>query len=423
LTTKSGDDPREPLRLGLQQALVAVPSIAALPLLIGLDASTALLCAGVGTLFFQLVTRSRVPVVLGSSYSFAYVLVSAAKVHGSAPAAGAAALAGLVFALVAAGLRLVPAATLRRLLPGHVTATAVLVLGLALAPVAVQGANGGTSPAVVDAVGPWLTWLVAAVALAGGITVRLGFPRWGLGRGAQLPVLVAIAAGILVSLPLGIVDFAAVLKAPWVGLPRFSLPRLSPALIATALCAGLVAAVEFVADLLALESVTGDDYLVDPTLARTILATGGASVVSAAVGGPPLAFASESIGVAAVTGQRGFLAIRWAAVVMIVLSLFPKAGAAFASVPRVVIGGISILLYGSLCVHAIKRLADARVDATNPRVLIVVASMLVLGVGGAQVSFGPINVSGVALALAVGALLNFLLSTAGAQTGRRGTRS
>ncbi len=403
-------DPREPLRLGLQQALLALPSIAALPLLMGLDASMALLCAGAGTLIFQYVTRSRIPVLLGSSYSFAYVLVSTAKAHGSAQAAGVAGLAGLVFVVAAVGLRLVPAPTLRRLLPAHVTATTVLVLGLALAPVAVQAAAGGTSPAVVDRVGPWGAWLVAGIALTAGVMVQLAFPRWGLRRGTQLPALAALAAGTLVALPLGIVDFTLVLKAPWVGLPHFSLPRIAPQLILTAVAVGLVAAIEHVADVLAMEAVTGEDYLRDPTLVRTLLATGGATVLSSAVGGPPLSFSSESMGLAATTGQTDNAPIRWAAFAMIALAFMPKVGAAIASLPRVAIGGISILLYGALCVHAIRRLVEARVDAAGPRPLMVIAFMLVLGVGGAQFAADPVALSGVALALAAGVLLNLVLT-------------
>lgn len=412
------EDPREPVRLGLQQAVVAIPSVVALPLLIGLDSSAALLCAGVGTLLFQLATGRRVCVALASSYSFAYLLVTAAKIHGSAHAAGAAALAGAVCALAAAGLRLVQPATLRRLLPTHVTATAVLVLALALAPVAIQNANGSTSPAVVDRVGAWGAWLVAAASLAVGVWARFAPPRWALGAAVRLSVLAALAAGTLVALPLGVVDAAAVLKAPWVALPRFSLPRLAPELIVGALCAGLVAAVEHVGDLLAMETVTHEDYVADRTLVRTMLATGAATVVSAAVGGPPLGFSSESIGVAAVTGRRQPLDIRWAAVAMIVLAFFPKAGAAFASLPRVVIGGISILMYGALTVLAIRRMVSARVQIAEPRVGLVVALMLMLGIGGAQFSLGPASVSGVALALVAGVLLNLALTRSGNGRGR-----
>ncbi len=404
-----GGDAREPLRLGLQQALAAIPSAAALPLLIGLDSSAALLCAGAGTLVFQLATRRRVCVLLASSYSYAHLLVSAAREHGCAHAAGAAALAGLVCALAGAGLSLLPQPTLRRLLPTHVTATAVLVLALALAPVAIQHANGTTTPAAVDRVGAWGVWAVAAVSLAAGAAARFAFPRWGRGGAVQLSVLAALAAGTLAALPLGIVDAAAVLKAPWVALPRFSLPRLAPELIVASLCSGLVAAVEQAGDLLAMETVTHEDYVADRTLARSMLAAGGATVASALIGGPPLAFSSESIGVAAVTGRRQPLDVRWAALLMIVLAFLPKAGAAAASLPRAAVGGVSILMYGSLTVLAIRRLVSARVRIAEPRAGLVVALMLVLGVGGAQLAAGPFALSGVALALVVGVSLNLLL--------------
>ncbi len=405
--TGTAADTREPLRLGLQQALVTIPSLVALPLLIGLDAGAALLCAGAGTLAFQAATRSRVPVVLGSSYSFASLLVLAAKLQGSAHAAGAAALAGAVSALAALGLRLLPPSTLRRLLPAHVTATAVLVLALALAAAAVQEANGGTAPAVVDRVGTWGAWLVAAASLAAGASARFASARWRLA--AHVPLLAAIAAGTLVALPLGIVDFSAVLKAPWVGLPHVSLPRFSPALIGAAVAAGLIFAVEEVADLLALETIMGDDYVADRTLPRALLATGGVTVVSSLIGGPPLAFAGESTGVAALTGRREPSGIRAAAFLMLALAFLPKAAAAAASLPRVVIGGLAILMFGSLCVRALRRLVSARVQIAEPRTGLVVALMLALGVGGAQFPFGPASLSAAALALVAGVLLNLAL--------------
>jgi uracil permease len=398
--------PAEATRQALQQLVVALPSIVALPLLTGLDAGMALLAAGAGTLLFQFLTRSRVPVLLGSSYSFAYVLVTVARTHGSANVAGVACLAGLVMAGAAAALRLVPAATLRRLLPPHVAAGASLALGLALVPVAVQGANGGTSPAVVQAFGAWGAWIPAAVALAAGLAVLLLFPGRGLARGGRLPVLIGIAAGAVVALPLGGFDFAAVLKAPWIGLPRFALPRLAPQLILTAVAVGLIAAVEHTADLIAMGAAVGDDYVGDPGLARTLLSCGSAGAASALVGGVPLAFSAESMGVAAATGLRDPMPIRWAAFAMIGLAFVPKLGAALSAAPKLVVGGVSLLLYGAVCVRAVKRFVDARVDLADVRVLVVLAVMIALGVGGAEIAAGPVGVSGAALALVAGVVMN-----------------
>jgi uracil permease len=259
----------------------------------------------------------------------------------------------------------------------------------------------------VDRIGAWGAWLVAAVSLGAGAAARLAAQRRPLA--AQLPVAAAIAAGVLIALPLGIVDFSGVLNAPWVGLPRVSLPRFAPDLVVASLAAGLVAAVEHAAEMLAAETVMGDDYIADRTLPRAALATGCAGLASALIGGPPLAVSSESLGLAALSGRREPPLVRWAAAVLILLAFLPKAGAALASLPRVVMGGVSLLMFATLCVRALRRLVSARVPLADPRVGLVTALVLVLGVGGAQLSLGPAGVSGAALALVAGVLLNLAL--------------
>jgi uracil permease len=303
-----------------------------------------------------------------------------------------------------------------------VSAGASLALGLALVPVAVQGANGGTSPSVVETFGPLGAWLPATAALAVGLAVALLFPRRGLVRSGRLPILVGVLAGAVVALPFGGFDFAPILKAPWIGLPRFALPRLAPQLIVTAIAVGLLAAVDHAVDLLAAESALGEDYLRDPGLARTLLACGGAGAASALAGGTPLALSAESIGIAAATRLKDQVALRLAAFVMVGLAFLPKLGASLAAAPRVVTGGISLLLYGALCARAIGRFVDARVDVTDPRILAVLAVMLALGVGGAQIAAGPVSVSGATLALVTGVLLNLALARgAGAPPAAGGT--
>jgi uracil permease len=198
-------------------------------------------------------------------------------------------------------------------------------------------------------------------------------------------------------------------NAAWIGIPKFTLPKFSISAITIMVPIAIVTMVEHFGDVLAIGNVVGKDFIKDPGIHRTLIGDGLATSFSALIGGPANTTYSENTGAVALTGAYNPLIMRIAAVFAIVLSLIPKFTALIGTIPGPVIGGISILLFGMISSIGIKNMVDAKVNLSNPKLLIISASMLVLGLGGATFQFGNINLSGLGLAAIFGVVLNLIL--------------
>ncbi len=395
--------------LGLQHTFVMFGATVLVPILTGLDIGVTLFTAGVGTLIFHVVTGFKVPVFLGSSFAFIPGLIAVGASEGLPYALGGIAVAGLLYVLVAFLFKFISYEEIHRILPPHVTGPMIILIGLILAPVAVQNANGTNSKVIADMIGTNGCWGIALFTFAVGILVKTMLPRMGLTLASNLPVLISLAAGYLLSIVLGIVDFSAVTQAAWIGVPTFSLPKFSWSAISVMVPVAVVTIVEHFGDILAIGNVVGKDFIAAPGISRTLIGDGIATSVAALLGGPANTTYSENTGAVALTGVYNPIVMRIAAVFAIVLSLVPKFTALISTIPPPVIGGISILLFGMISSIGIKNMVDARVDLSNPKVLIISATMLVLGLGGAAFKFGPIQLSGLGLAAIFGVVLNFIL--------------
>lgn len=428
--------------LGIQHTFVMFGATVLVPILTGLDIGVTLFAAGVGTLLFHVLTKFRVPVFLGSSFAFLPALFVIGATEGLPYALGGIAVAGALYVVVSIIFRFVSVDVLHRILPPHVTGPVIILIGIILAPVAILNAVDGYVGTVQAQIGVLGCWLVAFFTFAVGIVVKVAFPKWRLNFLSLLPVLIAIVAGYVLSLIIGIVDFSGVRNAAWIGVPAFTLPRFSLSAISFAVPIAIVTIVEHFGDVLAIGNVVRKDFLKDPGIHRTLLGDGLATTLSAFIGGPANTTYSENTGAVALTGVFNPAVMRIAAVFAIVISFVPKFNAIIGSIPAPVIGGISILLFGMISAIGVKNMVDARVDMGDAKVLMIVAAMMVLGLGtgaiaqltnpngglmpdaafavGGALAFGNFNIGGLGLAAIVGIILNLILNFR-SDTGKAGS--
>ena len=397
--------------LSFQHVFAMFGATILVPLILGMPVSVALFASGVGTLIYMISTGFKVPVYLGSSFAFITAMSLAMKEMGgdvSAAQTGVI-LTGLVYVLVAAGVRFAGTKWIDKLLPPIIIGPMIIVIGLGLAGSAVTNAG-----LVAD--GNWKNALVAVVTflIAAFINTKgKGFLR-------IIPFLFAIIGGYLFALTLGLVDFTPVLKANWFEIPGFYLPfstggafkeynlYFGPETIAI-LPIAIVTISEHIGDHTVLGQICGRQFLKEPGLHRTLLGDGIATSVSAFLGGPANTTYGENTGVIGMTRIASVSVIRNAAFIAIALSFLGKFTALISTIPNAVLGGMSILLYGVIASNGLKVLIKERVDFAQMRNLIIASAMLVLGLGGAILKLGPVTLSGTALSAKTGIILNLIL--------------
>lgn len=397
--------------LSFQHVFAMFGATILVPLILGMPVSVALFASGVGTLIYMISTGFKVPVYLGSSFAFITAMSLAMKEMGgdvSAAQTGVI-LTGLVYVLVAAGVRFAGTNWIDKLLPPIIIGPMIIVIGLGLAGSAVTNAG-----LVAD--GNWKNALVAVVTflIAAFINTKgKGFLR-------IIPFLFAIIGGYLFALTLGLVDFTPVLKANWFEIPGFYLPfstggafkeynlYFGPETIAI-LPIAIVTISEHIGDHTVLGQICGRQFLKEPGLHRTLLGDGIATSVSAFLGGPANTTYGENTGVIGMTRIASVSVIRNAAFIAIALSFLGKFTALISTIPNAVLGGMSILLYGVIASNGLKVLIKERVDFAQMRNLIIASAMLVLGLGGAILKLGPVTLSGTALSAMTGIILNLIL--------------
>ncbi|RJS91998.1 uracil-xanthine permease [Salinisphaera sp. Q1T1-3] len=397
--------------LGAQMLCVAFGSLVLVPLLTGLDPNVALFTAGIGTLIFQVVTGGRVPVFLASSFAFIAPIIYGVAHWGVAATLGGLIAAGGVYIAIAALIAWRGVGFVTRLLPPVVTGPVIMVIGLVLAPVAINLATGLDSSGDNQLVARAPALFVAGVALATTLAVSL------LGRGffRLLPIIFGVAAGYLTSLAFGLVDFSSVRQAPWFAMPTFVAPAFNWQAIAFMLPVTIAPAIEHFGDIVAIRSVTGRDYLVDPGIHRTMLGDGLATGLAGALGGPPCTTYSEVTGAVTLTGATNPALMTWAALFAIAFSFVGKLGAFLAAIPTPVMGGIIVLLFGAIVVVGMNTLVESGEDLTTPRNLAIVGLILICGIGGLHLSAGRFELQGIALAGVLGVMLNLVLPGGSAQ--------
>ncbi|MDN6180900.1 MAG: uracil-xanthine permease family protein [Halomonas subglaciescola] len=392
------------LLTGVQMLFVAFGSLVLVPLLTGLSPSVALFTAGVGTLIFHSVTRNSVPVFLASSFAFIAPIQGSVASFGVSDTLGGLMAAGLAYVAVSQAVRMKGTAWLHRLLPAIVVGPVIMVIGLALAPVAVSMATGETS----DHIG----YGRAIVLSMASLLVTLVLAVFGRGLLRLVPIMGGIATGYVLALLMGVVDFTPMTRASWVAMPDFTLPTFHWAAMLFMVPVIIAPAVEHIGDMVAIGSVTGKNYLEKPGLHRTLLGDGLATMAAALFGGPPNTTYSEVTGAVTLTRAFNPTYMLIAAITAIVLAFVAKLGAFLQTIPGPVMGGIMTLLFGSIAVVGMNTLVRAGHALTAPRNLVVVSLILVFGIGGMQFGNGQFTLQGVSLAAVVGIVLNWVLPRA-----------
>ena len=360
--------------VGVQFLFVAFGATVLVPLLVGMDPSVALFTAGIGTLIFHLVTKGKVPIFLGSSFAFIAPIIKATELYGLPGTLSGLVAVGAVYGIMSALVKFRGVGFIARLFPPVVVGPVIMLIGLSLAGTGVNMAKEN--------------WLLAILALITTIVVSL------FGKG--LLRLIPIFSGIVV-------------EASWLALPAFVRPEFSWEAIIFMIPVAIAPVIEHIGDVYAINEVAGKDFVKDPGLHRTMLGDGLACVAAAFIGGPPVTTYSEVTGAISLTKITDPAVIRIAAVVGILFSVLGKVSAILKTIPSAVLGGIMLLLFGTIASVGINNLIKNKVDLGDTRSLVIVSLILTLGIGGAELTFGNFTIGGIGLAALVGVILNLII--------------
>ncbi len=381
--------------VGIQFLFVAFGSTVLVPLLVGLDPATALFTAGIGTFLFHLVTKGQVPIFLGSSFAFIAPIISASQQWGMPGTIAGIAGVALVYFFMSALIKWQGRKLLDTLFPPVVIGPVIILIGLSLSPAAVNMAKEN--------------WLLAFISLISAILVLV----FGRGLVKLVPVVIGIVVGYVVALCLGLVDLSAVATAPWFALPpmiaHFQLPQFAWEPFVFMIPVAIAPVIEHIGDVYVVGAVAEKDFVKDPGLHRTMLGDGLACLFASFVGGPPVTTYSEVTGAMQITRVTHPQVIRIAAGTAIVFSVIGKLSALLQSIPSAVLGGIMLLLFGSIASVGVQNLINHKVDLNQTRNIIIVSVTLTMGIGGAVLTFGTFSISGIGLSAVIGVLLNLLL--------------
>lgn len=412
--------------LGIQHMFAMFGSTVLVPMLTGLDVSTTLLFAGLGTLLFHLLTKRKVPAFLGSSFAFLGGYMAIAPMLDGQPnkellpyACFGVACAGLLYLVLALLIKVFGSSRVMKFFPPIVTGPIIIAIGLTLSPSAINSCSAD-----------WLTALTA-------ILLVIICNIWGKGMIKIVPIIIGVIGSYLLAavlggvdfIPIQPVDFTAIREAAWVGLPIhwndtvFSLlGKADTELLLTALITimpiALATMVEHIGDISAISSTVGRNYIKDPGLHRTLLGDGLATVLASLFGAPANTTYGENTGVLSLTRVFDPLVIRLAACFAILFSFCPKFAAVIGCMPTATVGGVSLVLYGMISAVGVRNIVETRVDFSKTRNVLIAAMILVLSIGIAYSSAGAIvftvgdvtiKLSGLAVGALVGIFMNAVL--------------
>jgi len=372
-----------------------------------LSVPVALITSGIGTIIYVICTKGKSPVYLGSSFAFIAPMIAGFALGGKASIFSALMVVGLVYVAISLIIRVTGNHWINKLLPPVIVGPMIMVIGLCLAPTAIQ--EIGLDQAVVS----WQNVLVALVAFLTTAVIAIR------GRGVLkvIPFLIGIIVSYIVAACLGMVDFSGFYAAHVLEVPAFYMPFVNytfdPVALLTIVPIAIVTIVEHIGDHKVLGEIIGRDLIEDPGLNWTLLGDGLATFVAALFGGPANTTYGENTSVVGLTRVASIYVIVLTAIFAIIFAFSGHLTALLAAMPNPVIGGVAILLYGFIAVNGVKILIQENVDFNNNKNIVIAATMLVLGLGGATLSLVQgdlsVSISGMALAAIVGVLLNLII--------------
>ena len=379
----------------VQFLFVAFGATVLVPLLVGLDPATALFTAGIGTFIFHLTTKGKVPIFLGSSFAFIAPIQKASEQWGMPGTLAGIIGVSLVYFVMSALIKWQGRKLLDRLFPPVVIGPVIILIGLSLSSSAVDMAKSN--------------WLLAGISLSVAILVLT------LSKGLikLVPVVCGIVVGYIVAVCAGDVDFAKVAAAPWFALPPaladFHLPQFAWEPFIFMIPVAIAPVIEHIGDVYVVGAVAQKDFVKDPGLHRTMLGDGLACLAASFFGGPPVTTYSEVTGAMSITKITQPQVIRISAATAIVFSVIGKLSALLQSIPSAVLGGIMLLLFGTIASVGIQNLIQHKVNLNHTRNTIIISVTLTIGIGGAILTYGNFAMSGIGLSAIVGVFLNLVL--------------
>lgn len=378
--------------LSIQHLFAMFGACVLVPLLVGINPSIAILTAGIGTLIFHLCTKGKVPVFLGSSFAFITPIITISTMYNDySYVQGGIIVVGLIYALMSFIVYKIGVDKINKILPSHVVGAMIIVIGLSLVPSAITNIQTNT--------------MVALVTL--GISLLITF--FGEGFIKQLGILIGVICGYILALSMGIVDTSIIQNANLITLPSLTLPKFSLEAIMIIAPLSLCTLCEHIGDITTNGTVVGKDFIKDPGLHRTLLGDGLATMVAGFMGSCVNTTYGENTSLLAITKNYNPKLLRRTAVIAIVLSFIGIFGAILQSVPSCVIGGISLQLYCMIAWIGVKNIKDNKAYKSIKK-LIVIAVILLVGLSGFAITLGNITISGLALAVIVGVILNLILN-------------
>ncbi|MBB6063434.1 uracil permease [Thermosipho japonicus] len=378
--------------LALQHFIAMFGATVLVPLLTGFDPLVALFTAGIGTLIFHFLTKKEVPVFLGSSFAFiGPILIVKSQTGDLRYASGGIVAAGFVYLLLATLVKVIGIKKIKKLFPPVVTGPMIMVIGLSLSPVAINWSSQN-----------WGISITVIVSVILSSTVFKGFFN-------LIPVLIGVSVGYLVAIITGNVDFSPIINSGWVSIPKFMFPKFDLSSILLIAPVALATFMEHIGDITTNGAVVGKNFLEKPGLHRTLIGDGVATMVAGFLGGPANTTYSENTGVLALTKVYDPSILRLAAVFAIFMSFLSKFGSILQTIPQPVIGGVSLILFGMIASVGIRTIVNEKVDFAKPKNLIVASLILTIGIGGASIKIGTVELKGLALAALVGILANLII--------------
>lgn len=377
--------------LGVQFLFVAFGATVLVPLLVGIDPAVALFTAGVGTLIFHLITKGQIPIFLGSSFAFIAPIIEATKLFGWPGTLSGTIAVGLVYGVVSMLVKARGIKFIEQLFPSVVVGPVIMIIGLSLAPVAVNMAK--------------TDWILAIVALATAILVVI----FGKKMIKLIPIFIAIGVAYIVAIIWGKVDFTPIIDSGWITIPQFTLPQFSWQAILYMIPVAIAPIIEHVGDIYAIGGVCNKNFIEKPGLNRTLLGDGIATAVAGVFGGVPNTTYSEVTGAITLTKVTNPFVLRIAAFTAIVFAFVGKISGFLKTIPQSILGGIMLLLFGMIAAIGIKSLVESKTNISETRNQVIISVVLTIGIGGAILKSGNFSLGGIGLAAVVGIILNLIL--------------
>ncbi|HBV23226.1 MAG TPA: uracil permease [Jeotgalicoccus sp.] len=401
------------LLLSSQHLFAMFGATVLVPFLTGLPVSAALIASGIGTLLYILITKGQIPAYLGSSFAFILPITIALGANTLGEVLTALFFSGVLYVLIGLVIRLAGTGWIIRLLPPIVVGPVIMVIGLGLAPVAVDMAMYTDSG---NQEGYSMTYITVALIT---LTITILASIFLKGVLGLIPILIGIVGGYVTALLFGIVDLELIKTTGWFVLPDLYIPyqdytpAMNLGLFMVMLPIVFVTISEHIGHQMVINKIVGRDFFKKPGLHRSIIGDGVATMFASTIGGPPTTTYGENIGVLAITRIFSVWVIGGAAVLAVILGFVGKFTAVVQSIPSPVMGGVSILLFGIIAASGLRMLIDARIDFDNKRNLVIASVILVIGIGKAHLDFTigniPFNLEGMALAAVAGIILNLIL--------------